>query len=154
MYTFTEVMKRRHGEEEASSTFEIKKAIEEKRLVFGWANIAIKKSGEQVVDHEEDMIDPEDMEEGAYKYVLDFRDAGELHNPSLRKKARMVESVVFTKEKMTAMGIPEGTVPEGWWIGFYVDDDETWNRIKDGTYKMFSIEGQGKRLPVQATPLI
>ena len=81
-------------------------------------------------------------------YVLDFRDAGELHDQGLRKKARLVESCVFTPDKLTAMGIPEGTVPLGWWVGFYVDDDETWEKIKNGTYTMFSIEGRGEREPV------
>ena len=52
---------------------------------------------------------------------------------------------MFTKEKMQAMGIPEGIVPEGWWIGFYVDDDEAWKKVKSGVYQMFSIEGQGIR---------
>ena len=46
------------------------------------------------------------------------------------------------------MGIPSGTLPEGWWIGFYVDDDAAWEKIKDGTYKMFSIEGTARRVPV------
>ena len=36
--------------------------------------------------------------------------------------ARLIESAVFTKEKMEAMGIPEGTLPTGWWIGFQVTD--------------------------------
>ena len=59
--------------------------------------------------------------------------------------AFLVESVIFTKEKMAAMGIPEGVVPEGWWIGFKVTDDEVWEKVKDGTYPMFSIEGEAVR---------
>ena len=47
------------------------------------------------------------------------------------------------------MGIPEGTVPVGWWIGFKITDDDAWNRVKSGHYKMFSIEGQANRLPVE-----
>ena len=67
----------------------------------------------------------------------------------MRKKASLVESVIFTKEKMQAMGIPEGIVPEGWWIGFYVKDDNAWKKIKNGTYKMFSIEGKAVRVPIE-----
>ena len=129
--------------------FNIMKTDDEKRLIFGWASVAIKIDGEQVVDHQKDMIDPDDLEEAVYKYVLNFRDGGEEHIPKLRKKARMVESCMFTKEKMKAMGIPEGIVPEGWWIGFYVDDDDAWEKVKDGTYQMFSIEGQGVREEVE-----
>lgn len=130
---------------ENPQTFNIMKTDDDKRLIFGWASVAITKSGEQVVDHQNDIIDPADLEEAVYKYVLDFRDGGEEHIPSLRKKARMVESCMFTKEKMNAMGIPEGVVPEGWWIGFYVDDDDAWEKVKNGTYRMFSVEGKGVR---------
>lgn len=129
--------------------FNIMKTDDDKRLIFGWASVAIKIDGEQVVDHQKDMIDPDDLEEAVYEYVLNFRDGGEEHIPKLRKKARMVESCMFTKEKMEAMGIPEGIVPEGWWIGFYVDDDDAWEKVKNGTYQMFSIEGQGVREEVE-----
>lgn len=126
--------------------FNIEKTDGDKRLVFGWANIAITADGEQVVDHQNDVIDPEDLEEAAYEYVLEFRDTGEEHIPSMRKKGSLVESVVFTKEKMKAMGIPEGIVPEGWWVGFKIHDDTAWEKVKDGTYKMFSIEGKAMRV--------
>jgi len=128
--------------------FSIYKSDDDRRLVFGWASIAKRTDGTQIEDWQGDMIDPDDLEEAVYEYVLDFRDAGEEHVPSLRKKGKLVESVVFTKEKMKAMGIPEGFVPEGWWIGFKVFDDETWAKVKSGEYSMFSIEGKGIREPV------
>lgn len=129
-------------------SFNISKADEEQRLVFGWALVASRTDGEQIIDHQGDMVDPDELEKGAYEYVLKFRDAGEEHLKGLRKKAKMVESCVFTPEKMKAIGIPDGTIPVGWWIGFYVDDDDTWEKIKDGTYQMFSIEGKAIREPV------
>lgn len=132
----------------SSPPFNIQKADEDKRLVFGWALVSADKDGNKLIDHQGDMVDPDDLEDGAYEYVLNFRDAGEEHIGTLRKKARMVESCVFTPEKMRAIGIPEGTIPVGWWIGFYVDDDTTWERIKSGKYKMFSIEGKAVREPV------
>lgn len=131
------------------SSFSITKADDEKRLVFGWALVSARSDGEKIIDSQGDIVEQDDLEEGAYEYVLNFRDAGEEHVGSLRKKARMVESVVLTEEKMRAMGIPPGTVPVGWWIGFYVDDDKTWELIKNGTYKMFSIEGKAVREPVK-----
>lgn len=133
--------------------FDIIKSDSDKQLVFGWANIAIRKDGEQIVDYQGDMFDPEDLEEAAYKYVLNFRDAGEEHFAGYRKKGKLVESVVFTKEKMAAMGIPEGIVPEGWWVGFKVHDKDAWEKIKNGTYRMFSIEGAGIREEVQEEDL-
>ncbi len=129
--------------------FNILKSDDEKRLVFGWANVSIRTDGEQIEDLQEDLIDPEDLEEAAYEYVLNFRDSGEEHNPDLRKKATLVESCVFTEEKQKAIGIPEGNVPIGWWVGFKVHDDDAWEKIKDGTYKMFSIEGTATRIPLE-----
>ena len=144
----TESLNKADKEFHSSPPFNIQKADEDKRLVFGWALVSADKDGNKLIDHQGDMVEPDDLEDGAYEYVLNFRDAGEEHIGTLRKKARMVESCVFTPEKMRAIGIPEGTIPVGWWIGFYVDDDTTWERIKSGKYKMFSIEGKAVREPV------
>lgn len=130
-------------------SFNIAKTDEDQRLVFGWASVAYNADGEQLVDHQGDMIEPEDMEEAAYKFVLKFRDTGEEHIPTMRKKGKLVESVVFTKEKQRAMGIPDGILPIGWWVGFHIDDDAAWQKIKSGKYKMFSVEGKGVRTPIE-----
>lgn len=130
-------------------SFSILKTDDDQRLVFGWASISIKPTGEQLEDRQHDMIDPEDLEEAAYEYVLHFRDTGEEHLPSMRKKGKLVESCVFTEEKQRAIGIPPGIIPVGWWIGFYIEDDDTWARIKNGTYRMFSVEGRANREPVE-----
>lgn len=119
---------------------------DDKHLVFGWALVSIALNGEPLCDRQNDIIDPDDLETAAYAYVLDFRDGGEEHNAHLRKRARLVESCVFTEEKQKAMGIPPGVLPVGWWIGFHVDDDEAWEKIQNGTYKMFSIEGTATRI--------
>lgn len=141
--------KKQEDTKKSGSSFHIAKADEDQRLVFGWALVSADKNGNKLVDHQGDMVEPDDLEDGAYEYVLNFRDAGEEHIGTLRKKARMVESCVFTPEKMKAIGIPDGTIPVGWWIGFYVDDDTTWERIKSGKYKMFSIEGKAVREPIE-----
>lgn len=143
--TFDEILK---STETEKPDFSILKS-DDKRLVFGWASISVTVDGEQLVDRQNDMIDPEDLEEAAYDYVLNFRDTGEEHVSTLRKKGRLVESCVFTEEKQAAIGIPPGIIPVGWWIGFYIDDDEAWEKIRNGTYQMFSIEGQANRVPVE-----
>lgn len=127
--------------------FKIQKSEDEKRLAFGWANISIDESGEQLVDWQQDMIDPEELENAAYKFVRLYREGGEMHERG--DCAVLVESVVFTEEKMKAMGIPEGTLPVGWWIGFFVTDDDVWEKVKNGTYPMFSIEGEADRVKVE-----
>ena len=135
-------------EEPAEKSFTIIKT-DDKRLVFGWASVSITVEGEQLEDRQKDMIDPEDLEDAAYEYVLKFRDTGEEHISTMRKKGKLVESCVFTAEKQKAMGIPEGILPVGWWIGFKIEDDAAWEKVKNGTYKMFSIEGKAHRVPVE-----
>lgn len=139
-----------HGWESThENNYTITKMDEDKRLVFGWASISFTADGEQLEDLQHDIINPEDLEEAVYEYVLNFRDTGEEHRPHLRKKGKLVESCVFTAEKMKAMGLPEGILPVGWWIGFKIEDDEAWEKVKNGTYRMFSIEGRAQRVPVE-----
>lgn len=147
--TVTKIMIGHGRESTKENNYTIYKTDDDKRLVFGWASVSIKVDGEQLEDRQEDMIDPEDLEEAAYEYVLNFRDTGEEHIPTMRKKGKLVESCVFTAEKQKAMGIPEGILPIAWWIGFKIEDDEAWEKVKNGTYKMFSIEGKAKRIPVE-----
>ena len=152
---FNEWLEKNHISPEGTTekSFSIYKTSDDKRLVFGWASVSITVDGEQLEDHQKDLIDPEDLEEAAYEYVLNFRDTGEEHNQGLRKKGKLVESCVFTAEKQKAMGIPEGILPIAWWIGFKIEDDEAWEKVKNGTYRMFSIEGRANRVPVEkATP--
>ena len=130
------------------SRFTISKSDTDKKQVFGWASVALTEDGDQIEDWQGDMIDPEDLEQAAYEYVRLYRDGGEMHEPSKRIVATMIESVVFTPEKLAAMGIPEETLPVGWWIGLQILDDDVWAKIKDGTYSMFSIEGEAERVEV------
>ena len=139
-----------HGwESTKENNYTIAKTVDDKKLVFGWASISFTADGEQLEDLQHDIINPEDLEEAVYEYVLNFRDTGEEHRPNLRKKGKLVESCVFTLEKQKAMGLPEGVLPVGWWIGFKIEDDEAWEKVKNGTYRMFSIEGKAQRVPVE-----
>lgn len=126
-------------EQTVHGRFNIQKSSDDKRLAFGWASISEDESGTALVDLSKDVIDPETLERAAYEFVRLYREGGEMHERG--DCAVLVESVVFTKEKMAAMGIPDGILPTGWWIGFYVTDDEVWEKVKSGEYPMFSIEG-------------
>jgi len=122
----------------------ITKVDDDKRLVFGWASIIKDVEGRVLLDRQDDYIDDEEeLEKAAYTYVLHSRDGGEMH---VRKGvSTMVESVVLSKEKQAALGIPEGVVPVGWWIGFKVNDDRVWDQVKKGDYMGFSVHGTGQR---------
>ncbi|MDO4305997.1 MAG: XkdF-like putative serine protease domain-containing protein [Eubacteriales bacterium] len=127
--------------------FRITKSDDDKMLAFGWANVSIRSNGEIVEDWQEDIVEPEELENAAYNFVELYREGGEMHERG--GAAVLVESVVFTKEKLQAMGIPEETLPVGWWIGFKVTDPDVWEKVKDGTYPMFSIEGEAERVEVE-----
>ena len=128
------------------SSFKIMKSDDEKMLAFGWASVSIRVDGELIEDWQEDIVEPQELEHAAYKYVCFYREGGEMHERG--GAAVLIESVVFTEEKMRAMGIPIGILPIGWWIGFQVLDREVWEKVKDGTYQMFSIEGEAERVKV------
>lgn len=123
-----------------SDPVRIAKIDADKRQVFGWANVSVRKSGTTVSDHQGHQIETDELAEAAYEFCLSSRLSGAEHRSGYLT-GRMIESVVFTKEKMSAMGIPEGSVPEGWWLGIQVDDNTAWEKVKNGDYKMFSIEG-------------
>lgn len=124
--------------------FDIYKAREDEGLVSGWANVAINKDGSLPLDWQDDVIAPETLEKAAIGFMLDYRGSGEMHKGD--SKGTVVESIVFTKEKQQALGIPEGILPEGWFITVKVHDPEVFAKVKDGTYRMFSIQGTAKRV--------
>ena len=115
---------------------------EEQHILFGWAYIAQNPDGSQVVDHSGEFIKEEnygDLEMATYAYNIAFRDGDIRH--SCKASGLLIESLVMTKEKQKAMGIPENTVPNGVWMGFYFPDDNDWNIIKNMKKPMFSLYG-------------
>ncbi len=123
---------------------QILKLDEDRRIAFGWAYVS-EKDDKLVIDKQGDFVDdPEELEVAAYNFALQSRDAGDMH-VRVSGIGQLVESMVFTPEKVAKMGLPSGSIPTGWWLGFYVEDDETWANVKSGKYSGFSIGGRGKR---------
>ena len=121
----------------------ITKVDEDQRIAFGWASVVSGSDGE-VIDTEGDIIDAHSLEKAVYEYNLISRQADEMHQ-KFQGVGRLVESMMFTVEKMEALGIAPDGIATGWWIGFKIDDEEVWGKVKDGTYRMFSIFGRGRR---------
>ena len=135
----------------------IAKTDDSRQLVFGWANVAIDKSGSRIVDSQGDWIDPVDLEDAAYVFNLAFRAGDEMYTEEA--KAELVESMVFTHEKLEklatdpatnevdqdALEVMKRTIPQAWWVGFYIDDKDVYEKCRKGEYKMFSIGGVGVR---------
>lgn len=129
---------------------EITKRDDDRRLVFGFAKFSEdpENRGFLLVDRQGDVITPEDLETSAYSYVLDSRDAGEMH--VTKGAASLVESVMITPEKLEAWGLPGDSVPIGWWTGYYVHEpaegaSDPWDKIVKGEYTAFSVEGVAVR---------
>jgi hypothetical protein len=125
--------------------FAITKMDAAQRLVFGWAMISKTAAGVLVTDLQGDQIEPEDLEKAAYEFVLNKRAAGEMHTGNAQ--GQLVESIVFTPEKMAKMGIPEGVLPSAHWVGFLLTP-ELFKKVQNGTRMMFSIQGDAERVPV------
>jgi hypothetical protein len=131
-------------------TCDISKIDEDQHTVFGWAYVTHDEAGLLNVDKSGEYIDdPNELATAAYDFVLESRSGGREHQrtdsgPVVRSS--MIESVMFTPEKLEKMGVPEGVLPVGWWVGFKVHDDDTWQGVKDGRWKSFSIHGTGSKM--------
>lgn len=121
------------------------KLDQERQLVFGWANVAVRKNGEVVTDHQGDQIDPTVLENAAYGFTLESGEGDEMHTATVR--SHLVESFMVTPDKLEAMGLAKNALPLGWWVGFHVEDPQTWERVKAGELSMFSIAGVAEAVP-------
>jgi hypothetical protein len=141
------------GETEfADATDDVLKLDEDRRLVFGWAYRATNPDGSLRIDKQGDFIDdPAELEDMAYHFALESRLGDEMHYDV--PVADLVESMAFTPEKLAKMGVPDGTLPMAWWVGFKVRDDRVWQEVKSGRYKGFSVGGSGHREYLDADDL-
>jgi len=129
-----------------SLDFEVKKSNADKGIVSGWANVAVNANGSIPMDWQDDVIFPEVLEKAAIGFMKDYRSSGVEHQGD--KQGIVVESIVFTKEKQEILGIPEGTVPEGWFITVLITNPDVFEGVKEGKYKMFSIQGKAKKVTI------
>jgi hypothetical protein len=125
----------------AEKALEVTKLDEDQRLVFGWASVIENEDGTPLEDLQGDTIAADELEKAAYRFVLDSRKAGEMHERT-EGIGRLVESFVVTPEKADALGLAKRS---GWWVGFKIDDDSTWAEVKKGNFRMFSIGGRAVR---------
>jgi hypothetical protein len=131
-------------------TGEISKVNVEKRQVFGWASLSMI-DGAPVTDRQGDYIPIEESEDAAYSYMLTSRKGGDMHtrigkaDGGPRHTADVIESIVFTPEKIEALGLEPDAVPLGWWLGMQIHDEQQWQDVKDGKRTGFSVHGTGTR---------
>lgn len=130
---------------------EVQKAAEDLRLATGWANVLTDK-GVEVVDGEGDSVDEPDLVKAVAAFMAkpeSEREVKDTHGLTGNKKVvgHVVESLVVTKALKTAMGLP-ASFPTGWLATVRIADDDVWQKVKKGEYRMFSMGGKGRRIPL------
>jgi len=111
---------------------------EEKMIVSGAVLIPDEE------DTDGDVISKEKIEEVAHEWMLNYRNVDLQH--TLNNVAYPVESYLLKETKEVTsldgqvMELPAGT----WMVSVKVDDDDTWEAIKDGRMRGFSIMGVPK----------
>lgn len=130
----------------------INKVDEERQQIFGVAS-TVKHGDYLVVDKQDDMILPEELEQGVYDFVLEARAHGDMHENI--GTGRLIESMMITDEKraaykaagytLTFKDDSTGADVSAWLVGFQVEDAETWKRHSSGELKEFSIGGRSTR---------
>jgi ATP-dependent protease ClpP protease subunit len=128
-------------------TFTIAKSDAMKRQCFGWASVAITADGTQVVDAHEHLIDPDELESAVYTFNLMHREMDANHTEKV--EGHLIESMVITPDKLSAMGLAPDALPQGWWVGFQVEDKAVFAKVLSGEYTMFSIAGTAIAVPVE-----
>ena len=124
----------------------ITKSDDTQQRLFGWASIAVRKDGEALIDLQGDLIDITDLENAWYDYVLESGELNVMHQGPVR--GYLIESMVFTPEKLAALGLPADSTPLGAWVGYHIPDAEDYAVVKQLGYFMFSIEGSAFREPL------
>lgn len=131
------------GEGPWQGEIEIAKVEPDQQVVYGWLYVCAKRDGTPVVDHSGETVQISEIEKAAIDYVLSSRRGGEMHQKT--GVGRLVCSMVFTPEIKKALGIPAGVLPDGWFVGYKIDDPTTWERVKKGELRMLSIGGRAQR---------
>lgn len=126
----------------------IQKMDTDQRQVFGFCTVT-HVDGEPVVDRQGDYVPLEEIEKAAYTYVVESRKGGDMHARDGEQPLHtsdMIESVIITPEKLEQWGLDRDAMPYGWWVGFKVNDEDQWQKVKTGERQAFSIHGSGKRV--------
>lgn len=133
----------------------VQKDDEQQRV---WGVFSVSKVGEEhLVDLQDDIIEAHELEEAAYDFVLNAREAGSEHT-KIEGIGKLIESFVLTPEKAIWMekalrdvGADATIRPDSVaWVGaFHVEDEATWDAVKKGELQDFSIGGAATRDEVE-----
>lgn len=143
---------------ELAGTYTVAKAAEPDQNVFGWFSVGAVASGAAVVDIDDDIIPPEELERASWDFVKSARMSGEEHDGG-DKDGLLVASIVFTDDMLDALSVDPATgevneplrkalhehMPRGWFGGFHLPDRESFERARTEKTE-FSIEGYATQI--------
>ena len=130
----------------------------ERRLFGGWAYIAHARDGSQVVDHSGDVVDTPEawqaLSDSFVEYALESR-SGDLDHVEFGA-ADLVEMFISDGEKRSALGLPDGSLPDGVYVSFKARSSPAgrrlWEQVKSGAIRSLSIVGDGWRESLPGEP--
>lgn len=141
--------------EKFERSVELFKTDDEQHNVWGIFS-ASKVGDDMVVDSQDDIIQPDELEKAAHNFVLSAtRQMGNKHNKM--QVGQLIESFVLTPEKgeflekaLRGIGADATIKPDStvWFGGFHVDDQDTWDLIKSGEFQSFSIGGKADKIEI------
>lgn len=136
--------------------FKIAAIEEEQHLVFGLASLSVEADGSVLTDRQGDQIEPAELENAVYDFVEHGREGDVNHAGPVT--STLVESFVVTPQKLEALLRScghTGDVPDfngcAAWMGWRVNDESVWKRVKSGELGAFSIEGKAERVKAEDT---
>jgi hypothetical protein len=132
---------------------------EEERIVVGPAMIPDKliyrnekDSAGNIIAEYNVTFGPKTIQQIAQKFFAkNFQNNGnEMHDPEKPVDMVYFQSWIADESK----GIPKmkqfESLPDGtWFLGAKVNSDEAWQKVKDGTFRGFSVEGMFDMIPVK-----
>lgn len=135
----------------ADLVFKVHTSDDEQRLVFGLAMLSVTADGQTYTDLQDDRIEPAELEKAFYRMVEEGQVKGDADHDGHNVSA-LVECFVVTPEKLNLLlkscgyqGEPIQFKGTAAWVGYRINDPDTWKRVKSGELKGFSIEGRADR---------
>ena len=120
--------------------------------VYGYASTSVNSDGSLVVDHQGDIIPPDELEAAVTGFLRSAAATNVEHQgPDV---GRVIETALITPERLESYGLaidkrsPHPAPQVGWLVGFEVVDADAARAVRKGDLVELSIEGSADREPV------
>jgi len=120
--------------------------------VYGYASTSVDSDGSLVVDHQGDIIPPDELEAAVTGFLRSAAATNVEHQgPDV---GRVIETALITPERLESYGLaidkraPHPAPQVGWLVGFEVVDADAARAVRKGDLVELSIEGSADREPV------